>query len=323
MKRSATKQPWEKKMRFSFILMSVVIALFFCIVTPAYALDVTLGWDQDPSAAGYKIYYKPGDAGGRILENYNGKGATEGDSPITMPRSQDENSNPNDVEFTLHNLEDNKPYVFVVTAYNDDGLESSGSREIQILDPDEIPAPYNMDYNSGWRIMAGELEGFTVFYHDSDGIVPTLGPTDEIPTLRQSIADVQGVGAPLNLQPSGSHFSLPVTLLIPCPGYSDVSRLDLYYYDDHRSEWFLAHDAEDDPDVVQPDAVGWLVAGSRVNHNTGTPATIEIRVNHFSGVQAGAAAGSLPVSSSGDASVSAAAESGGGGGCFISAIAER
>ena len=307
-----------KDMRFSLILMPVLIALLVCFVTPAYSLNVTLGWDQDPNAAGYKIYYKPGDAGGRILENYNGKGATEGDSPVTMPRSQDENSDPNDVEFTLHNLEDNKSYVFVVTAYNDDGLESSGSREIQILDADEIPAPYNVDYNSGWRIMAGELEGFTVYYHDSHGIVPTLGPTDEIPALRQSITGVQGVGTPLNLQPSGSHFSPPVTLLIPCPGYPDVSRLDVYYYDDERAEWFLAQDADDAPDVVQADAVGWLVPASRVNHNTGNPSKIEIRVNHFSGVQAAAAAGSVPPAPTSTSTPTVT--SSGGGGCFISAL---
>jgi hypothetical protein len=315
--RQFHKAGMGKKMRFALVLMSVLIALFFCFATPVYSSDVTLGWDQDAGAAGYKIYYKPGDAGGRILENYNGKGAAEGDSPITMPSSLDENSDPHDVEFTLHNLDDNKPYVFVVTAYNDTGLESSGSREIQILDTDDIPTPYNMDYNSGWRITAGDLQGFTVYYHDSDGIVPTLGPTDDIPTLRKSIADVQGVGTPLNLEPSGSQFSLPVTLLIPCPGYWDVSGLDVYYYDDHRAEWFLAHDADDDPDVVQPEAVGWLVAGSRVNHNTGNPSTIEIRVNHFSGVQAAAAAGSQPISSNSDSGVAAA---GGGGGCFIDAL---
>jgi hypothetical protein len=207
----------------------------------------------------------------------------------------------------------------VVTAYNDAGSESSGSREIQILDPDDIPAPYNINYNCGWRIMAGELEGFTVFYHDSDGVVPTLGPTDEIPALRQSIEDVQGVGAPLNLEPSGSHFSTPVTLLIPCPGYSDVSGLDVYYYDDNRAEWFLAHDAEDDPDVVQPDAVGWLLPGSRVNHNSGTPSTIEIRVNHFSGVQAAATLGSAPPTST-PTLTSSGGGGGGGGGCFISVL---
>ena len=308
-------------MRFSLILMPVLIALFFCFVTPVYALDVTLAWDQDPGATGYKIYYKPGDAGGRILENYNGKGATEGDSPITMPSSHDENSDPHEVEITIHGLEDNKRYVFVVTAYYDAGLESSGSREIQVLNPEDIPAPYDQDYNRGWRITLGDLQGFTVFYHNSDGIVPTLGPTDDIPALRQSIADVQGVGVPLNLEPSGTHFSPPVLLLIPCPGYSDVSRLDVYYYDDNRAEWFLAHDAEDDPDVVQPDAVGWLVPGSRVNHNSGNPSTIEIRVNHFSGVQAAAAAGSQAVVGGGDSGV-APAGGGGGGGCFISSVME-
>jgi hypothetical protein len=305
-------------MRFSWILIPVLIALFSCFATPVYSLDISLSWDQDPGAAGYKIYYKPGDAGGRILQNYNGKGAIEGDSPITMPQSLDENSDPHDVEFTLHGLDDSKRYVFVVTAFNDSGLESSGSREIQALGPGDIPYPYNASYNRGWRITAGELAGFTVFYHDSNVIIPTLGSSGDIPALRQTIAGVQGVGVPLNLQPSGTHFSPPVTLLIPCPGYSDASILSIYYYDDTRGQWFLADDP-DDPGTVQPDAVGWLVPGSRVNHNGGNPSTIEIQVYHFSGVQAGAAAGSQPVSSS----VAPSGGGGGGGGCFISAITER
>ena len=311
-------------MRFSLILMSVLIALFSCFVRPVSALDVTLAWDHDPTAAGYKVYYKPGDAAGRKLELYSGKDAAEGESPIDVPTYRNESSgDPTLFEFTLHDLTDDRPYVFVVTAYNDGGLESSGSREIQVLNAEDIPAPYNLDYNKGWRITAGDLEGFTVFYHDSDGIVPTLGPTDDMPALGQSITDVQGVGTALNLQPSGTHFSPPVMLFIPCPGYSDVSGLDLYYYDDNRARWFLAHDADDDPDVVQPEAVGWLVPGSRVNNNTGIPSTIEIQVYHFSGVQAAAAAGSLPVvnpSSQTVASDGGVAGGGGGGGCFISTL---
>jgi hypothetical protein len=289
------------------------IVLFFFLSTPASARDVTLGWDAVQGVLGYKVYYKPGTSGGRKLGNYRGKGALEGDSPITMPLSLDENPDPYEVEFTLHGLPDNKKYVFVVTAYDNTGLESSGSREIQALGPGDIPYPYNADYNSGWRVTAGNLEGFTVFYHDSNVIIPTLGSSGDIPALRQTVAGVNGVGVPLNLQPSGTNFSPPVTLLIPCPGYSDVSSLDIYYYDESRGQWFLAHDA-DDPNVVQPDAVGWLVPGSRVNNNTGNPPTIEIQVYHFSGVQAGTLA-------------SASASSGGvveggsaGGGCFISAL---
>jgi len=304
-------------MKFSWVLMPVLIALFCCFVTPVYALDVTLLWDQDSRVAGYKIYYKPGNGGGRILQNYNGKGAAEGDSPITMPLSLDENPDPDEVEFTLHGLDDNKKYVFVVTAYDNAGSESSGSREIQILGPGDIPPPYNQVYNMGWRITVGDLQGFTVFYHDSNVIIPTLGSSSDIPVLRQTIAGVRGVGEALNLQPSGTHFSPPVTLLIPCPGYTDTSGLDIYYYDDNRGEWFLAHDADDDPDVVQPDAVGWLVPGSRVNHNTGNPSAIEIQVYHFSGVQAAAVSTGSQVFSS---SSSGGAVAEGGGGCFISAL---
>jgi hypothetical protein len=288
-----------------------MIVLLLYPFTPASGKDVTLAWDQDSRAAGYKVYYKPGNGGGRKLANYNGKGAAEGDSPITMPLFLDENSDPDEVEFTLHGLADNKKYVFVLTAYNNVGLESSGSREIQALGPGDIPYPYNVDYNSGWRVIAGNLQGFTVFYHNSNVITPTLGSPDAIPAIRQSMAGIQGVGVPLNLQPSGTHFSPPVTLLIPCPGYSDVSRLDLYYYDDTRGQWFLAHDPNH-PGIVQPEAVGWLVPGSRVNHNSGNPSTIEIQVYHFSGVQAGTIA-SASASSGG-------AGGGGGGGCFISAL---
>jgi hypothetical protein len=288
-------------------LGTFVMAVLVCFVGPANAKDVTLAWDSNGAVSGYKLYYKPGESGGRNLKSYNGKDALEGESPIDVGRT---------TEFTLSGLADNKKYAFVVTAYDDEGKESSGSREVQVLGPGDIPNPYKKDYNRGWKITAGDLEGFTVYYHDSNGVVPTLGPTDDIPDLRQTLADVQGVGMPLNLQPSGTHFFPPVTLLIPCPGYYDVSGLDLYYYDDTREQWFLAHDADDGPDVVQPDAVDWLVPGSRVNNNTGNPSTIEIQVYHFSGVQAGVDVDSEVVSSSGG-TVEV-----GGGGCFISAIME-
>jgi hypothetical protein len=282
------------------------MAILACFLSPANAKDVTLGWDSNGAVSGYKLYYKPGESGGRNLKSYNGKDALEGESPIDVGRAK---------EFTLHGLADSKKYDFVVTAYNDEGKESSGSREVQVLGPGDIPNPYKKDYNRGWRITAGDLQGFTVYYHDSAGVVPTLGPTEAVPNLRQRIAGVRGVGIPLNLEPSGTHFFPPVILHIPCSGYYDVSGLDLYYFDDTREQWFLAHDAEDGPGVVQPDAVGWLVPGSRVNNNTGNPSTIEIQVYHFSGVQAAVDADSEVVSSSAGGGVE-----GGGGSCFISTM---
>jgi hypothetical protein len=60
---------------------------------------------------------------------------------------------------------------------------------------------------------------------------------------------------------------------------------------------------------VQPGGEGLVLPGSRINHNDTDPQTIEIRVFHFSGFQAGVAS----ISSSG----------GGGGGCFISAASSN
>ena len=56
---------------------------------------------------------------------------------------------------------------------------------------------------------------------------------------------------------------------------------------------------------------GWIVPGSRVNHDNGSPSTIEIQVYHFTGIQAGFSSGS------GGRSTDDVA----GGGCFIATAA--
>lgn len=291
-------------MRFFWVFALVPIALLFCFVTPAYSLDVTLAWDGDLTADGYKIYYKPGEAGGRKLENYNGKDAAEGASPINLPLVLDENPDPNVVEFTLHDLADNKNYVFVVTAYNDTGLESTGSREIQILGPNDIPDPYNR----GWRITAGHLNGFTVYYHESDGIIPTLGPTDGIPPL--NLPSLTPAGASLNMQPSGAGFGIPVTISIPLPAYGSVEDFHICLYEDGIG-WILAWDGKEDS--VQPGAVNWLATPPKYYSSSGDGSRIEIQVYHFSGVQAAVSSGSSQIAISGGGG-------GGGGGCFIAAL---
>jgi hypothetical protein len=62
-----------------------------------------------------------------------------------------------------------------------------------------------------------------------------------------------------------------------------------------------------------------MVPGSRVNHNNGSPSTIEIKVYHFSAVQAGIPTSddvSTPATDGADTD-KATAISGEGGGCFI------
>ncbi len=151
----------------------------------------------------------------------------------------------------------------------------------------------------GIQIDSGDLEGAKVIYDSSEQRSPAFGPMNEIPPLSISGA----VGAPMNLQPN-TVFDEPVRVFIPCPGYTDVSGLSVYYY--NGSNWARASDAAGS---VLTGGDGWMVPDSRVNHNETDPATIEIRVYHFSGAQAGSfSAGS-----------SSGGSGGGGGGCFITA----
>ncbi|MBN2179863.1 MAG: thrombospondin type 3 repeat-containing protein [Deltaproteobacteria bacterium] len=147
---------------------------------------------------------------------------------------------------------------------------------VEGTDPDLEDPDYV--YDTGIEVTSGELEGCKIIYDSGEVVDPKLGPIDELPPFDEP--GVDAVGAPLNLQPP-TIFSTPVKILIPCPGVSDVSKLSVYLY--NGTEWVLALDADGN---VQPGGEGWVVPGSRVDHNETTPPTIEIKVYHFSGVQA-------------------------------------
>ena len=116
-----------------FILL--FIPLFFSFVTSGYAIDVTLAWDANTESDldGYWLYYKTS----ALISTYNGIGATEGDSPIYI--SLQEISNPEQPEYTIHGLDENETYYFVLTAYDINGNESGYSNEV-----------YNDKYGDGY-----------------------------------------------------------------------------------------------------------------------------------------------------------------------------
>ena len=297
------------------------IVLLICYLTLGYAGDLKLRWDanSEPDLAGYKFYYKTESSGDRIPGSYNGTGLREGISPIDVPLNQDENPDPAVVDFTVHDLNDDQTYFFAVVAYDEGGQDSGASWEVSSLAPNSLSPPYDR----GWEITSGDFKGVKMLYNSNDVATPTLGPTDEIPVL--DLPDVDTLGVPLNLQPSGAHFDIPVTLFIPCPGYSDVSGIDIYYYD--GTNWVLSHNA-DAPDTVQVAAQGFVVPGSRVNHNVGSGgsteiSTIEIQVYHFSGIQGGVSSASLPPDQGEvppGGSVVVIKGAGAGGGCFFSML---
>ncbi len=106
-----------------------------------YAMTVTLAWDANPEPdfAGYKVYY-----GLESSDAYDGVGAADGDSPIDMPLDQDEDPDPNVVQFTVYDLPEGT-YVFAVTACNSEDLQSGYSNEViaasETLDELSTPSP--------------------------------------------------------------------------------------------------------------------------------------------------------------------------------------
>jgi hypothetical protein len=85
--------------------------------------------------------------------------------------------------------------------------------------------------------------------------------------------------------------------------------------------WVLACDSAGN---VATGGEGWMVPGSRVNHNNSVPPTIEIQVYHFTGVQTGISTtgGGDSGGDSGDSGGGISSSGGGGGGgCFIATAA--
>ena len=200
------------------------------------------------------------------------------------------------------------------------------------VDPSD-PAMDGIYYDAGVQVNSGELTGAKMLHKSSERMTPRFGSVYELPMLtaekvknpkavktsdrgvpaehsnaKANRTEVAAVGNSMNLQPA-TVFNTPVKLCVPCPGYDDVSRLSVFLY--NGQEWVLACDEDGN---VTLDGEGWMVPGSRVNHNFADdlgndPSTIEIKVYHFSGAQA------AEVTTAVDTSDPEAAQ-----GCFISSM---
>ena len=135
-----------------FFLWKVTVLftiLFSFIPMISHGVDITFQWDAnlEPDLLGYKFYYKIGPPG----PPYNGTGAREGDSPIEI--DVNDVTIGNVCRFELHDLSYTQTYYFVVTAYDNKGLESDFSNEVFFIcdedgdgicvDEDNCPLVYN------------------------------------------------------------------------------------------------------------------------------------------------------------------------------------
>ena len=249
----------------------LVAGLSFLFITPCYGFNVTLEWDENTQLEldHYIVYW------GTSSRNYTSNSGDIG----------------NVTNYVSPSLDDNTTYYFVVRAVgwiDGETVESYSSREVCVMGASSI----DPGYDRGWAITSGSQKGFKVMYSSSEGVTPTLGLSGAIPPL--NLSGVTPLGSPLNLQPSPIYFDTPVKIYIPCPGYSDLNRVNIYHYND--VEWSAVNDAYD-----------WIVANSIEEHYETSPYTIAAKIKHFSGVQAGVPA--------------AESDSSGGGGCFVATAA--
>jgi hypothetical protein len=181
------------------------------------------------------------------------------------------------------------------------GVESEQTHDTDlILAPTSTRDETDPDTHTLSADPGSAIEGAVVRYPADTPVPPRFGAVDSIPELDLTDGD----GQPVRIAPP-TVFSEPVTLFIPCPDADDVSLLSLYYYDPETG-WVPACDAQGN---VQPGADGWMVPGSRVDHNDGDVKTIEIQVLHSGTVQAGM-----------DTTTSTSGGGGGSSGCFLSIL---
>ncbi len=215
------------------------------------------------------------------------------------------------VNFTVDakNLND----VEMVTYYSSFKIESEEEHAVALADTPPSTESAD-DPVIGQNTIAADpgtaIEGAKIIYGNLEPVTPRFGPLEEIPNLDI----IEGVGVPLNLQPANV-FVKPVTVFIPCPGETDLGILEIYVFNPAIG-WQASWETD-----------GCIVPGSRVNHGPDDPdptepPTIEVQLNHFSGVQAGRPAELiLPSAGAGDEELAGKGGTGGGGGggCFITA----
>jgi hypothetical protein len=167
-------------------------------------------------------------------------------------------------------------------------------------------------YGYGIQVNSGNLEGAKIFFDSNEPVTPRFGPVNELPEL--SVSGEEIVGIPINLQPPNV-FNTPVKLIIPCPGFMDVSWINLYLY--NGTGWVPAMDENGN---VLPGGIDFIKPGTRVNHNNGTPSAIEVQVYHFTGIQAVNTGAAALTPSAPAKDTSGGGGGGGGGGCFIDTL---
>jgi hypothetical protein len=163
-------------------------------------------------------------------------------------------------------------------------IESPAEKTAFLQDLPKTTAFYAVDpfseygQDAGIEVTGGKLRGAKVIYNSLEPLTPQFGSLNAIEEI--NLEGIRVAGAPVNLMPH-SVFDTPVTLFLPLSEDVDIRTVGLAYYD--GTQWMLAADADGN---ILSGAEGWMVPGSRFNHEQSSPPLIEVQVNHFSAAQA-------------------------------------
>jgi len=163
-------------------------------------------------------------------------------------------------------------------------VESGAEKSASQTDFPQTAESYAVDplsennYDTIIEVTEGRLRGAKVIYSSLEPLTPQFGPLRAVEEM--NLEGIRAAGMHVNLVPH-TVFDNPVTLFLPVSEDADIRCVGLAYHD--GTQWMPAVDADGN---VLPGAEGWMVPGSRVNHDQSSPPLIEVQVHHFSAAQA-------------------------------------
>lgn len=141
---------------WNLLVFLLVLALPYALLAAERRVTLTWSANDEPDLEGYRLYFRIGASGNRVLGNYDGRGLTfvgepyDGqtvDSGFAMAKWDLPDPGGTTVTCTLGGLSDGEEYYFAITAYDIEDLESDASIEVSIANwplasgsPDGRPA---------------------------------------------------------------------------------------------------------------------------------------------------------------------------------------
>lgn len=180
---SAIKRGLRVPFLWRTIIFSAILSL--CALSSTYAVDMVLEWDgnAEPYVLGYRLYYKIGSYGKRVLSNYDGAGLSYVGEPYNgqavnsgfeIIKNEIPDFDEDIVRCKISGISNKEIYYFVITAFSSEGgmiLESEASNEVcyQTITADE-DTPVNI------ALTGSDTLACVLLTHPSHGILSGTAP---------------------------------------------------------------------------------------------------------------------------------------------------